>query len=396
MADPFRRFRVAAKRPESSVITSFHLVPADGGPLFSARPGQYLTLRVPVEGGTVLRTYSLSNAVDATDHHRISVKRGSLGSVWLHDRLAEGDEIEIAAPRGVFHLDEADRRPVLLLAGGVGLTPLLAMLHRIAATDRRAFFVHAVENGEVHALQGEVAALAAGSDGRIVARTVYRQPTEADRAGGRFDGEGVIDRAFLQALLPIDDYQVYLCGPTAFMVAMWRLLTSLGVAPERIAYEFFGKGGSLAALAAEAPAAPERPASALPRNAPKSLARLEFLTDPDARGIPETTPIVASANAGRAPGTLAATGTGTETGDVIVFARSGVSADWDGTSSILELAEAAGLSPEFSCREGICNTCCTRLTEGSVEYTLDPLDPPPPGKALICCSRPVGRVVLDL
>nr|WP_273500000.1 FAD-binding oxidoreductase [Paracoccus sphaerophysae] len=122
MADPFRRFRVAAKRPESSVITSFHLVPADGGPLFSARPGQYLTLRVPVEGGTVLRTYSLSNAVDATDHHRISVKRESLGSVWLHDRLAEGDEIEIAAPRGVFHLDEADRRPVLLLAGGVGLT----------------------------------------------------------------------------------------------------------------------------------------------------------------------------------------------------------------------------------------------------------------------------------
>ena len=295
MAEAFRRFRVVRKVPESSVITSFHLAPADGGPLWEARPGQYLTVRVPAEGGTVLRTYSLSCAVDAPDCHRITVKRESLGSVWLHDRVAEGDEIEVAAPRGAFHLDEDSTRPVLLLAGGVGVTPLLSMLHRLAATDRRAFFVHASENGDVHAMRDEVAALAAASEGRITVRCVYRAPTDADRAAGRFDAEGVVDRALLQSLLPLDDYQVYLCGPTPFMVAMWRLLTGLGIAPERIAYEFFGKGGSLAALAAEPEALRVRPATHVPAHAPKSLARLEFLTDPDARAVPEAPPRLSSA-----------------------------------------------------------------------------------------------------
>ncbi|HRO13737.1 MAG TPA: hypothetical protein PLL33_01585, partial [Paracoccus sp. (in: a-proteobacteria)] len=132
-------------------------------------------------------------------------------------------------------------------------------------------------------MRNEVAALAAASDGRITVRHVYRAPTDADRAAGRFDAEGVVDCALLQSLLPLDDYQVYLCGPTPFMVAMWRLLTGLGIAPERIAYEFFGKGGSLAALAAEAEAPPGKPASRMPARAPKSVAKLEFLTDPEAR-----------------------------------------------------------------------------------------------------------------
>ena len=390
MAEAFRRFRVVRKVPESSVITSFHLAPADGGPLWEARPGQYLTLRVPAEGGTVLRTYSLSCAVDAPDFHRITVKRESLGSVWLHDRVAEGDEIEIAAPRGAFHLDEDSTRPVLLLAGGVGVTPLLSMLHRLAATDRRAFFVHASENGDVHAMRDEVAALAAASEGRITVRHVYRTPTDADRATGRFDAEGVVDRALLQSLLPLDDYQVYLCGPTPFMVAMWRLLTGLGIAPERIAYEFFGKGGSLAVLAAEPEALRVRPATHVPAHAPKSLARLEFLTDPDARAVPEAPPRLSSAPQAAVPAAAVE-------GDQVVFARAGVTAAWDAAAgSILELAEAAGLTPEFSCREGICNTCRCTIREGAVEYTSEPLDPPPAGQVLICCSRPVGRVVLEI
>ncbi|RJL20757.1 2Fe-2S iron-sulfur cluster-binding protein [Paracoccus siganidrum] len=385
MADPFRRFRLARKVPESACITSFHLVPEDGGPLWDMRPGQYLTLRIPAPSGPVLRTYSLSALPEGRDHHRISVKREpqGLGSRWLHDHLAEGEVIEIAAPRGGFVLAEASARPVLLLAGGVGLTPLLAMLHRLAAGERRAFFVQAAENGDVHALRDEVAALAAGSGGRIVARTVYRAPTGADRAARRFDAEGVVDRAFLQALLPLDDYEVYLCGPTPFMVAMWRLLTGLGVAPTRIAYEFFGKGGSLAALAAE-PVPPVH-GNRIPAQAPKSLTKLEFLTDPDALGLPDALPgTVAEA---------APVGAGGE----VVFARSGLTLPWNGASrTILELAEAAGLEPEFSCREGICNTCRCTIREGAVDYVADPLHPPGPGQALICCSRPAGRVVLDL
>ena len=396
MSEAFRRFRVLRKVPESSVITSFHLAPTDGGPLWPARPGQYLTLRIPASDGAVLRTYSLSCSVDAQDCHRISVKREAglngapdgVGSVWLHDELAEGAELEIAPPRGAFFLDEASERPVLLLAGGVGLTPLLSMLHRLAATERKVWFIHACEDGGVQALRDEAAQLAAASDGRIQICNVFRTPSQDDRARGLFDAEGVVDRALLQRLLPLDDYQVYLCGPTPFMVAMWRLLTGLGIAPERIAYEFFGKGALLPALAAQSAApAPKDPAH-IPSNAPKSLRNLDFLTDPDARAAPE-------------PGTrrtsVEPVAPAQTSGDEVTFARSGTTVAWNsGVNSLLELAESAGLDPDFSCRAGICNTCRCTISEGEVEYFETPLDPPPPGQVLICCSRPVGRVVLDL
>ena len=384
MGGAFRRFRVARKLPESSVITSFHLTPADGGPLWDMRPGQYLTLRIPLAEGPVLRTYSLSCPTEGRNHHRISVKREpqGAGSGWLHDRVSEGDVIEIAAPRGSFCLDQTSERPVLLLAGGVGLTPLLAMLHALAQTSRRVWFIHAVENGEVQALRDEVAALADVSGGLITALNVYRTPSEQDRATARFDAEGVIDRALLQSTLPLDDYEVYLCGPTPFMVAMWRVLTGLGIAPARIAYEFFGKGGSLAALAAT-PAPLVQADRRMPTRAPQSLSKLDFITDPDARALPER-----PAQQGLAPADGASE---------VVFARSGVTVPWsDAATSILELAEGAGLAPAFSCREGICSTCSCRIDEGSVDYFSDPLDSPRPGQVLICCSRPTGRVVLDL
>ena len=214
MADTFRRFSVVRKHREAEGITSFQLVPADGAALWPARPGQYLTLRLPVPGGPVLRTYSISSDVADGTHYRISVKReaapgvpAGVGSCWLHDQVVEGDVVEVAAPRGSFVLDEAGARPVLLLAGGIGVTPLLSMLHRLAQSRRRVVFVQACENGAVHALRDEVAALAAASGGRIVARSVYRQPSPQDR--GRCDAEGLVDRAFLQSLLPLDHYEVY-------------------------------------------------------------------------------------------------------------------------------------------------------------------------------------------
>lgn len=396
MSDSFRRFRVLRKVPESTVVTSFHLVAVDGRPLWPARPGQYLTFRIPAETGPVLRTYSISSSADAGDSYRISVKREAgvngvpdgIGSVWLHDRLAEGDELDVAAPRGAFFLDETSERPVVLLAGGVGLTPLLSMLHRLAATGRKAWFIHASENGEAQALRDEVAALAAASAGRIRVCNVFRAPTDEDRSRGRYDAEGLVDRALLQSLLPLDDYQVYLCGPTPFMVAMWRLLTGLGVAPERIAYEFFGKGGSLPALAAREDAPVQKDPVRIPANAPKSLAKLDFIVDPDAFAVPEPAP--------RKPAD-AAVAAQDDGGDEVVFARSGATVAWNsGVATILELAESAGLDPDFSCRAGICNTCRCGIREGTVEYIETPLDQPPPGEVLICCSRPVGRVVLDL
>lgn len=390
MAEAFRKFRVARKVRESEVITSFYLHPVDGAGPWPARPGQYLTLRVPDGDRTVLRTYSLSCDVEAADHHRITVKREGAGaagqpqglsSCWLHDQVAEGEVIEVAPPRGTFVLDEDSQGPVVLLAGGVGVTPLLSMLHRLGQGSRRVWFVQACENGAVHALRDEVAAIAAQSDGRIVARTVYRAPTEADRTAGAFDAEGLIDRAFLQALLPLDRYQVYVCGPTPFMVAMYRLLTGLGVRQDDIFYEFFGKQVSLPALAAEAARTATRSGS----QAPGMLANLAFLTNPEARA--QSVPVGRDRHPPELPGE----------GDDVVFARSGKSAVASGPAqSLLELAEEAGLEPEFSCRQGICNTCRTGLKEGRVEYLSEPLEMPAEGQVLLCCAKPNGRVVLDL
>ena len=392
MADGFRRFRVARKIVESDVITSFHLEPADGRALWPVLPGQYLTLKVPTDVGNALKTYSVSSDPSEARFHRITVKRETrpadapdapegVGSCWLHDRVEEGAEIEIAAPRGAFVLDEESVRPVLLLSGGVGITPLLSMLHRLARTQRDVWFVHACENGAVHAMGAEVRAVAAQADPRVRAYILYSTPSDADRAAMGFDAEGMIDRAFLQSILPLDDYDVYLCGPTPFMVAMYRSLTDLGVAKGRIAYEFFGKGGSLDALAA-ARNTPARIARMAASRAPAAVASLAFLTDPDARAVPDT---------------LATTSKRETGGGDIVFRRSGVTATWDGTAdTLLEFAENEGLEPEFSCRSGICNSCRCGLLEGEVEYVETPLAMPGPGDVLICCARPKGRVVLDI
>jgi ferredoxin-NADP reductase/ferredoxin len=379
MAVSFRPFRVADKRRESDIITSFHLTPADGGPLWPVRPGQYLTLRMPGQGATVLKTYSVSNAAADARHHRITVKREAgrdgapdgAGSCWLHDRVAVGDRIEVAAPRGAFCLDEASRRPVLLLSGGVGLTPLVSMLHSLKDSGRDTWFIHACENGSVHALRDEVLGCAGGA---VRALFVYRTPTEADRSAGRFDAEGVIDRAFLQRHVPIGDYDAYLCGPVPFMAAMYQLLQELGVRKDRIAYEFFGKAAPLGLAAAPAAAS---------RAAP-SIRALTFLTNPDAWASRDGAAADAPSPAAAAAGS-------------VTFRKSGRAASWDGSAgSLLELAESAGLTPDFSCRAGLCSTCKCTLVSGEVAYFEDPLDPPEAGKVLICCSRPVGPVVLDI
>lgn len=446
MSARFRPFRILAKVRESANITSFHLEPADGEPSWSASPGQYLTLRLPHEDGALLRTYSVSTDTADTRTTRITVKREGTppglpgappgrGSCWLHDHAVEGMTLEVAAPRGRFVLDEDSTRPVVLLSGGVGQTPLLSMLYALAHGKRSAWYIHACENGEVHALNAEVEALIRRAGGRLRHHVVYRSPLAEDVPG--FHTSGLIDKALLQSLLPLDDYDCYLCGPLPFMVALYRLLRVLGVPETRIAHEFFGKAKSLAVLAAEADAAEAGQDAATEdatpsgvegargpgSSAPPALAALANLTDPGARAAPDdASPIgIASralpagdeAAASRAPSAScdarrsappkAASATASaadrdEGGDEeVVFARTGISARWDdGAGTLLELAEAAGLAPAFSCRSGICNTCLCDLRDGEIEYVEEPLAAPDPGKVLICCSRPRGRVVLDL
>lgn len=358
----FRAFRVTGKLRESSIITSFHLEPVDPAHWRPFRPGQFLVLRLPAgpDGATVLRNYSLSCAPDQPGHYRITVKRepasapglpAGIGSNFLHDRVLVGDLLEVEGPRGEFVLDEDSQRPVLLISGGVGMTPMVSMLHALAAGDRRVLFLHGCENGDVHALREEVTALVGRRPG-LSAHVVYRTPTAADWQAGTMDSEGFVTRELLQRLLCLDDYEVYLCGPPPFMQALYPMLRELGVAEDRIAYEFFG------------------PATVLKAAAPKPA-------DP-APAVPAPVAVPAGAT-------------------LVEFRASGKQAAWDGTvASLLDLAEDQGLNPEFSCRAGICGSCSAQLVSGQVEYFEEPLEPPADGDVLLCCSRPAGPVVLDI
>ncbi|WP_062206600.1 2Fe-2S iron-sulfur cluster-binding protein [Aureimonas sp. AU12] len=361
----FRRLRLIEARRESEAITSFLLEPGEPDGWTPFRPGQFLAVRVPdaaSPGGWALRNYSISGPSDGRTY-RISVKREpceerpdgtGLGSGHFHHRLQPGDVVWASAPRGEFVFDETSERAVLLLSGGVGITPLLAMLHRLAERPGRpVHFVHACEDGRSHALGDEVDALAAKRPG-IRTAFVYRNPTAEDEVRARHATSGLVTRAVLQSLLPLDDYDVYLCGPPPFMRALHETLLGLGIRPERIAYEFFGPASLLGSPSPPPPAAPE----------PVALT----MTEPE----PASGPVVA-------------------------FARSGSAALFTPSAgSLLELAEAAGLSPAFSCRSGVCMTCSATLLSGEVDYTEEPLDEPAPGQVLLCCTRPRGDVTLDI
>lgn len=358
----FRGLRVVAKITESQLITSFHLQSADGSALPAFRPGQFLVFRIPANNakGHVLRNYSLSGASDDPGHYRISVKREpsagpglpvGLSSNYLHDSIQVGDVLQADGPRGEFVLDAASDRPVVLLSGGVGLTPMMAMLHALARrSDRRALFLHACENGDVHALRGEVEGVIAQRDG-LSAHFCYRAPTDEDRTQGRFHSEGFVTRQVLQGLLCLDDYDFYLCGPPPFMQATYQTLRGLGVAKDRIAYEFFG---------------------------PATVLETE---DKPKQASPPVAPVSATAD-----GAI-----------TVEFRKSGITAVWDDAAqSLLSFAEDQGLTPEFSCRAGICGTCTSKIVSGDVSYFEDPLDDVAEGELLLCCSRPKTAVVLDL
>jgi len=252
----FREFAVRRKVRESDVITSFYLVPRDGGELAAYEPGQYVSVRmdIPGEANTHIRQYSLSDS-PGQDYYRISVKReealadrpAGIVSNYLHDRVGEGDVVRLSAPAGDFTLDLEDRRPVVLISGGVGLTPMVSMLRTLAETDpeRPATFLHAARNGDVHALKAQVEELASVHP-QVTVRWCYENPTERDRAEGAFHKEGRIDLAWLKEVVPNADSVFYFCGPVPFMKGVYRALKEWGVPDEDARYEFFGPAGSLA------------------------------------------------------------------------------------------------------------------------------------------------------
>jgi ferredoxin-NADP reductase/predicted pyridoxine 5'-phosphate oxidase superfamily flavin-nucleotide-binding protein len=362
LRNQWRRFRVARITNESSTIKSFHLEAADGAGLPLFRAGQHLPIRLAVAPGAapVIRTYTLSVA-PSDGYYRISVKREGRISRFLHEHIAVGDEIEARAPLGNFVVDAHERRPLVLLSAGVGITPMLAMLREVVYEGvrtrrvRRTFFVHASRTLAERAFDGELQGLVERADGAVDAVRILSQPEAAAVLGSDHDVHGRIDLLLLKAILPFDDFDFYLCGPAAFAQDLYDGLRAMQIADERIHVEQFG---------------------------PSSLRRR--VTEAVTESPRPTLPVA-------------------ETSVAVVFARSAKEARWQpGGGSLLELAEARGLTPEFSCRGGSCGTCKTRLLAGQVSYTSPPAVALGTDEILICCSVPAAGagnaagLVLDL
>jgi ferredoxin-NADP reductase/MOSC domain-containing protein YiiM/ferredoxin len=345
---------VTAIHRESAAIVSFTLMRADGGPISAeVGPGQYLTLRLRPggpHGDAVVRSYSLSTT--ASQGLRISVKRepDGVGSGYLQTQLKVGDTIEAAAPRGAFTL-RGGTRPVALVSAGVGATPVLAMLHALAAADDRCqvWWIHGARNHAEHAFATEVEQLLEQLPHahRIVA---YSRPGSNEVPGHGFDAVGRISiETIMAAGIPVDaDY--YICGPDRFMKDLSAGLVARGTPPEQVAMEVFGA----------------------------AAVRLPPGLDGD-----RLAPHVPSG----APGP----------GPEVTFSRSSLTANWDPSyGNLLEFAEACDVPVNFGCRNGVCHLCESGLLTGDTEYVIEPLEAPDAEHVLMCCAAPASEVTLEL
>lgn len=341
----YRRFRIASKIKESASITSFYLTPADGGPVEMHLAGQFLPIRLQNNAEVIQRSYTISQGPNG-QNYRLSVKREAhgLASRLLHDHFESGDIIEVGSPAGNFILDDSTQ-PIVMLSGGVGITPMMAMLDaQITALKNRApqravYFVHAAQNSASQAFRRELKAMACRYDW-LHLFTTYSAPGPEDNQGETHDTEERLSVDALARLLPFGGYQFYLCGPEGFMRSLYSGLRDIGVDRSHIHYEFFGTGelGEPGKVFPTAVVLPERAQ--------------------------------------------------------ITFSRSAVQVKWTNQSgTLLEAAEAAGLKPGYNCRSGKCGSCAARLISGSVHYPRQPVITPADGEVLICCAIPMDEHV---
>jgi ferredoxin-NADP reductase/MOSC domain-containing protein YiiM len=353
-APGFRPLRVTAVEQESADVLSLTMQSTDGQPLPAALPGQYVVLRLQTIAGDppIFRSYSLSGPL-STERYRISVKiepNGAAGT-WLRRNVRVGDVLDISSPRGNFILESGDR-PVVLLSAGIGATPVLAMLHSLAAagSTQQVLWIHAARDREHHPFADEVHRLMLALT-HCRSYVTYSRPGTRDKMGEDFDAAGHVSRSVFDELDIPRDADVYLCGPARFMAEMKQELAASGVAPERIHVELFNGSESMT---------------------------------PGIVGAVTRTPHLPKDDA--------------NTGPLVSFARSGIAAHWNASAyqSILELAEACDVPVRWSCRTGVCHNCESGLVSGAVVYAPEPLNKPAEGNLLVCCSKPVADVVIDL
>jgi ferredoxin-NADP reductase/MOSC domain-containing protein YiiM len=352
-APGFRPLKVARIDRESSSVVSLRLEPVDGRPLTVPLPGQFVVLRLrpKADAPRVLRSYSLSDLPDA-GRYRISIKEEPQGiaSTYLSTQVRTGDVLDVSAPRGAFVLQPGNL-PLVLLSAGVGVTPVLAMLHALAAQASRCpvWWIYGARNRLDHPFAREARDLLTVLP-HARSYVQYSRPDATDRLGVDFDAAGRLTVTLLEKLGVSRESDFYLCGPPAFLEDFTAGLGGWGVARDRVHAEVFGSGQSIT---------------------------------PGVKNAPRRLPHAPPGSPGKRPR--------------ISFARAGLTVFWDPKfQSLLEIAEACDVPVRWSCRTGVCHTCECGLILGSVKYDPEPLEPPAAGNLLTCCSCPREDVVIDI
>ena len=357
----FRKFRVREKVTEADNVCSLYLIPHDARPLPSFRPGQYLTFRFSLPGSRagenkpVVRCYSLSDA-PRPDHFRITVKRvpppdnsdAPPGRISGHilDNVRMGDILDVQAPRGEFTLDPYGTGPAVLIAGGVGVTPLLSMVNAVAesGSGRVVWFFYGVRNGTEHAMRQQLDQIVDRFP-NVRLHVCYSRPREDDRQGTDYQEAGHISIDVVQRVVKVPNYEFYVCGPPSMMDSLVPALKDWGVPKERIHTEAFG---------------PATVSTAAPKQKQNGT---------DNKSTPSAK---------------------------IQFSRSGREIEWDRSAgNILDLALRNDIPIESGCRVGSCGTCVVAVKRGRTSYNTEPDAECSDGSCLTCVSVPDGDLVLD-
>ena len=353
----YRKFTVARKTVECEDVYAFYLKPHDGRPLPAFEPGQYLTFQLDLPGRDkpLVRCYSLSSSPHQKEHYRVTIKKEKAppdkpdvppgaSSSYFCDVLKEGDLLNVKAPMGHFHIDMAKTNPVVLIAGGVGVTPMLSMAQAIAASGskREAWFFFGVRNGREHIHKAELEELAARHE-NIHLQVCYSKPGPGDVRGREYQHEGRVSIELLKELLPSNNFEYYLCGSGAFMKSLTDGLAAWGVPDKDVHFEAFG------------------PATVKKKAVTPSATETEHL---------------AKIN--------------------VTFSRSGKTVRWEPAfENLLEFARDQGVKIDSGCCAGGCGSCLVAIKSGAVDYLKKPTSEPESGSCLTCVCRPKNDLVLD-
>lgn len=354
----YRKFVIDRKVPEAENVCSFYLLPHDKKPLPLFKPGQYLTfqLKIPGQSKPTIRCYSLSDAPNA-DYYRVTIKKilpprdrpelqPGLASSFFHEHLKEGDLVDVKAPLGQFVFDLMKPAPVVFIAGGVGITPLLSMLNSLTAlgSRRETWFFYGVRNGCEHVMKAHMEKIARAHD-NVRMRFCYSEPAKEEVKGRDYQFGQHVSVGLLKEQLPSNNYEFYICGPPPMMNDLVRDLKAWGVPEDGIFTEAFGP----------------------------ATVKKAFAPSPDHPAASTTGPALQ-----------------------ISFHRSSKTCAWDpATGSLLDFALSQGVEIASGCRAGNCGTCETALISGKVHYLHDSGWKPQEGSCLTCITVPEGNIELD-